>query len=235
MYHATTKTRGGDPIPLVYCVKFASLNTLTFSQCFLSSFCIKSFLFESSRAKVGKIGGSLIEVAFSCHNGWLDRKGDEEPGRMEKGFVGPSTLAHSSTCPIKCISSCTFIHTSYFVQESSFIKAGNGWEGKKSCFFSYRTWECSKVGVCSERPQKRGFGKRRQKKVSMSSPSSPSPSLRKPPLISRYPPFTAARPSHAEPTYPPTLFSLHQALRTHLPTQKKGGKGNISTSFDKNF
>ncbi len=30
MYHATTTTRGGDPILLVYCVKFASLNTLTF-------------------------------------------------------------------------------------------------------------------------------------------------------------------------------------------------------------
>ncbi len=80
------------------------------------------------------------------------------------------------------------------------------------------------MGVCSERLQKRGFGKRRQKKVSMSSPSSPSPSLRKPPLISRYPPFTAARSSLPCRTHQST-HPIFPAPSSFVPLPPKKGRG----------
>ena len=87
------------------------------------------------------------------------------------------------------------------------------------------------MGVCSERLQKRGFGKRRQKKVSMSSPSSPSPSLRKPPLISRYPPFTAARSSLPCRTHQST-HPIFPAPSSFVPLPpKKGGEGKYFRGF----
>ncbi len=172
-------------------------------------------------------------MAFSCHNGWLDRKGDEEPERKEKGFVEPSTIAHSSTCPIKYIS-CTFIPV--FVQESSFKKAGNGWERKKMSFFPYKTWECSKVGVRSERLQNRGFGKRRQKKVSMSSPLHPLPPSENHPLFLVTLLSRRLLPPMQNPPIHPPYFPCTKLLRT--PPPKKGGEGKCFHgffSFDKKF